>query len=154
MGRVEIVAWKPEFGGAFRDLNLEWIEEHFTVEEEDRRLLDDPQGAIVDVGGEVVFALLDGRVVGTCALLPADAGELELVKMAVSPDVRGRGVGERVMRGAIEAARRRGAPSLVLETNRVLTPAIRLYEKVGFREVVPTHDSEYARCDLTMRLVL
>ena len=55
---------------AFASLNLAWIEEYFGTEPEDRRQLDDPQRAILDKGGAIFVAELNGKVVGTGAMIP------------------------------------------------------------------------------------
>ena len=40
-----------------------------TIEESDRKMLNDPKGYILDRGGAILIALLDGEPVGTCALI-------------------------------------------------------------------------------------
>ena len=42
--QIRVVPYAPAYRAAFRDLNLEWITAHFEVEEEDRRVLNDPEG--------------------------------------------------------------------------------------------------------------
>ncbi|MBW3569541.1 MAG: GNAT family N-acetyltransferase [Gemmatimonadetes bacterium] len=53
--------------------------------------------------------------------------------MAVAADARGRGLGRRVMRDAIDHARARGDHTLLLEVIEQNTPAVKLYESLGFR---------------------
>jgi ribosomal protein S18 acetylase RimI-like enzyme len=53
--------------------------------------------------------------------------------MAVAADVRGRGLGRRVMRDAIDDARARGDHALLLEVIEQNTPAVKLYKSLGFR---------------------
>lgn len=53
--------------------------------------------------------------------------------MAVAADARGRGLGRRVMRDAINHARARGDRALLLEVIEQNTPAVKLYESLGFR---------------------
>lgn len=145
----------PADAAAFRTLNEEWIVRHFTLEAEDRRQLDDPVRVIVDPGGEVLVAELDGRVVGCVALRPAADGVYELSKMAVDPALRGRGVGRRVITAAVERARELGATSLFLGSSTRLAPAVHLYESVGFRHVPREEiDMPYERADVFMVLPL
>ncbi|NHC44566.1 GNAT family N-acetyltransferase [Motilibacter aurantiacus] len=140
---------------AFRSLNEEWISRYFTIEPEDRRQLDDPFGVIVEPGGEVLVAELDGEVVGCVALRPAGDGVYELSKMAVAPARRGRGIGRHVIAAAVERARALGATSLFLGSSTKLAPAVHLYESFGFVHVpAQTLHMPYARADVFMRLEL
>jgi ribosomal protein S18 acetylase RimI-like enzyme len=154
--RIEILPYRPAWRRHFEALNREWLESLFTVEPADAILLADPHGRIVKPGGEVLFARLDGRVVGTCALIRHEAGAWELAKMAVAPAARGRGIGRRLAEVAIEAARARRAGSLFLETSPRLKAAIGLYESLGFRRVPagPLGRPKYRRCSITMILDL
>jgi GNAT superfamily N-acetyltransferase len=82
-------------------------------------------------------------------------GEFEVAKMAVTESAQGTGVGRRLLEKVIEEARTAGATRLYLETNRRLTPAIRLYESTGFRHLPPERivPSAYARADVYMELL-
>ena len=76
--------------------------------------------------------------------------------MAVTSSAQGLGVGRLVLQRAVDAARDAGATRLYLETNHVLTPAIHLYEAVGFRNLPQERvtPSPYARADVFMEMVL
>lgn len=153
MSGVVIVPFRREFAGDFRRLNLDWIRELFSVEEADRRVLDDPESAIVGKGGAIFFALdeASSEVIGTAAMIRIDGVRCELAKMAVAPAHRRHGVGELLGRACLEWARNNGIHKVVLETNRQLDGAIRLYERLGFRHA-PAHASDYARADVFMEL--
>ena len=153
---VEIRPFKPAYAEAFRTLNMSWIEHYFKVEEADRQVLDDPAGRIINLGGEVLFAVSTGReqVIGTCALIRLENENAELAKMAVSEEAKGKQVGLLLGEFAVERARARGFQTLVLESNRKLTPAISLYKKLGFIEKPFPHPSEYSRADIYMELSL
>ena len=77
----------------------------------------------------------------------------ELAKMAVSPAVRGKGIGKKLCLAGIDYARQVGAKTIWLESNRVLTPALTMYASVGFREV-PSVPTPYARADIRMEMRL
>lgn len=142
---------------AFRDLNLAWIEHHFTVEAEDRAQLEDPQTHILDKGGAILIAELDGNVVGTAGLVPGHgAGVLELIKMSARSDVQGRGIGRALMDASVSKARAMGASKIWLETNTKLAAALALYRKAGFRELSGDElsASPYDRCNCQMVLEL
>ena len=141
---------------AFQHLNERWIEAFFVLEDEDRRLLGDPQQHIVDPGGVVLVARLGSHVVGCVGLAPHGVDEFELVKMAVDPDHQGHGTGRRLIHAAIDRARALGARRVLLETNSGLTSAIHLYETTGFRHLGADErpPSPYVRADVAMALDL
>jgi ribosomal protein S18 acetylase RimI-like enzyme len=151
---VVVVPYRAELAPAFEALNREWIERFFEVEAADEAVFADPEGTVIAGGGQIFFALLGGEPVGTVAVFP-HRGEYELAKMAVTPRAQGRGIGDRLLEAAVRFARDAGVDELVLVTNSSLAPAIRLYEKHGFRHVpVDPATSEYARADVRMTLRL
>jgi len=83
-------------------------------------------------------------------------GEFEVAKMAVTESSKRMGIGRRLLEKAIAEARALGAHRLYLETNRTLSPAIRLYESLGFRHLPPERivPSAYARADVYMELFI
>lgn len=141
---------------AFRRLNEEWIIRYFALEPKDEYTLADPRGTILDGGGRIFFAVRHGETVGCCALLAMGPGEFEVAKMAVTESSQGIGAGRRLLERAIAEARASGATRLYLETNRKLVAAIRLYESLGFRHLLPERvvPSPYARAEVFMELHL
>ncbi|MBC8107836.1 MAG: MarR family transcriptional regulator/GNAT family N-acetyltransferase [Anaerolineae bacterium] len=151
---VTCVRYDFKYKSHFKRLNLQWIKEIFRLEPADRAVLDDPQGKIIDQGGEILFAMDEEKVLGVCALKKLDGSRYELCKMAVEKKSRGAGIGRALMEAAIRRAHELRATELVLETSTRLGPAIKLYEKFGFKHVsVPAH-TDYARTDTVMRLLL
>lgn len=59
-------------------------------------------------------------------------GEAHVTNVAIHPDWRGRGLGERLMRALEEGAAERGAQRATLEVRVSNTPARALYEKLGW----------------------
>lgn len=125
----------------------------------------DPDGVDADladveasyrVGGGEFWVVEDatGRVVGSGGLWPDpdDPGRSEVRKMYLAPDVRGRGLGKRLLEAALEAARRSGRTRVELETNHAMTAAMALYRRYGFREVGGAACA--ARCDRRFALDL
>lgn len=141
---------------AFRTLNEEWITRYFTLEPKDRETLNDPENQILKKGGRVFMAYAGGQPVGCVALIPTGEGVLELSKMAVSPAMRGMGIGRRLLGYAVEQARLLGAKTLFLGSNAKLQDAVHLYESVGFRHVpadkIPP--MAYTRANVFMELPL
>lgn len=112
---IEIRRLHPgEDATAFRTLNEEWITRHFTLEAKDIETLSDPENSILGKGGHIFLAFAGGKPVGCVALMPMENGVYELSKMAVSPHLRGQGVGRRLLECAIAQARLIGAKSLFL----------------------------------------
>ena len=153
MADARIIDFHPRHADAFRELNLAWIRQLWEPEPSDYKALDRPQENIVDQGGYVALAELDGEIVGTCALLRLGDGRYELAKMTVAESARGFGLGERLCNAVIARARQLGASSVYLESNSALKPASRLYEKLGFRHV-EGGCSSYERCNVQMELRL
>ena len=153
---VTIREFQPGDEICFRKLNEEWIERYFRIEPKEAVILADPKGTILDTGGKMLFAVLDNRCVGCCALRRMGDTEFEVAKMAVTPACQGAGIGRKLLQTVIEAGRAMGARRLYLETNHRLQPAIRLYESVGFRHLSPEEiiPSPYARADVYMEMIL
>ncbi|MBP8241806.1 MAG: argininosuccinate synthase [Thermoflexales bacterium] len=74
-----------------------------------------------------LVAELDGRVIGCGSLLPMSANLAELRSLAVDAEIRGGGIGARLVARLIEAARERQFSTLF-----ALTRAISFFEKCGF----------------------
>ena len=110
---------------------------------------------ILDKGGEILFAIDQaGKPVGTCALIRYNAELGELAKMGVDKTSQSRGAGKLLGEAIIRLAEAKGLSSLFLETNSVLTPAINLYKRLGFKQKESPHTSDYQRADVYMELDL
>jgi DNA-binding MarR family transcriptional regulator/GNAT superfamily N-acetyltransferase len=95
--------------------------------------------------GLVLVARLRGRPVGCGSLLFDGRKPAYVKRMWISPDVRGAGLGRRLLLELERHAARIGKVKVVqLETNRALTEAIALYRATGYREVEPFNDETYA----------
>lgn len=150
---IEVIDFKPELKDHFRRLNYEWIKKYFRIEELDIALLEHPQENIIDEGGFVFYAKKGEEIVGTAALLKIEEGVFELAKMGVSEKLRNHGIGNILLEHCIVFSQAHHFKKLILYTNKILRPAIHLYEKYGFTEA-PFEPGHYARGDLKMELVL
>ncbi len=150
---VKIVAYESQYKEAFKALNEEWIKTFFVMEASDYKLLDNPEEEILKKGGHIAFALLNGKAVGTCALVKTQDEPLifELSKMAVSPEAQGKKLGYLLGNALVDKAKELGAQKVFLVTNSMLIPAIKLYEKLGFKHI-PVTDAGYDRVDVQMQL--
>jgi putative acetyltransferase len=139
----------PRHSADFVRLNELWISEHFALEQADRALAADPMKIVRD-GGHILARVEDGRVVGVCALFKESEDRYQLARMAVEPAERGKGYGDELVAAALAKAKQKGARSIYLLSNTVLTPALALYRKYGFRTVSQGRHPVYARCDVVM----
>lgn len=151
---VEIRSFEPGTSDAeaFRSLNEEWITRFFAMEARDFEILRDPESSILKQGGHIYMACMGPEAVGCVALESAGEGVYELCKMAVKPNLRGQGVGRRLIEYAIEQARALGAESLSLGSSTKLPNAVYLYESVGFRHLPSERrpNTPYSRTDVFM----
>ena len=86
-----------------------------------------------------------GAVVGMVGAAPARRGEaMELKRLSVSKDHRGRGVSKALCGEVLRFARAQGYKAVVLYTSTVQLVAQRLYEKQGFRKVAETSPSLFS----------
>ncbi|AGA78657.1 GNAT family N-acetyltransferase [Echinicola vietnamensis] len=153
MEAIRIIPFTPTLQPYFEAINKAWINEHFTLEPVDIAVLENPQENLLDKGGAVIFAVLEEEIVGTVALKEHAAGVYEMTKMGVVPAAQGKKVGWALAMAILEVARGMGGRKVVLYSSRKLIPAINMYRKMGFREVVP-EAGKYARCDIKMEIDL
>lgn len=146
---VSIVPFTNDHKSAIKTLNEEWLQLYFKIEDEDAKVLSDPQKYIIDQGGRIYYALLSDVIVGTVSLIKKDAFTYELSKMAVSSLHQGLGIGEKLLEHAILQAENMQLKTLVLYSNRKLKSALHLYQKHGFIEV-PMGATNYERADIKM----
>jgi predicted GNAT family N-acyltransferase len=82
------------------------------------------------------LAFAGPRAVGTARVVWHRASA-KIGRMAVLKSHRGRGVGKKLLKRAIETAKKRGAKSVYLHAQ---VPVIGFYESIGFRCVGPIFD--------------
>ncbi len=153
---ISIRDFAPGDEQAFFQLNEEWITRYFVIEEKDLESLRHPRETILDPGGRIFLACnAAGAAVGCCALKVMTPGEFEVVKMGVTEASRGSGIGRRLLVHTLEQADAMAATRLYLETNRILAPAIKLYESLGFTHLPPERiiRSPYARANVYMERI-
>lgn len=152
---VRIVEYKPEYAGYFKDLNIEWLEKYFHVEEYDNKVLGNPEKHILNKGGDILFAEFEGEIVGTCALLKYNDDDYELTKMAITEKAQGNQAGKKLGLAIIERAKELKVKKLVLESNKILKPALNLYERLGFKYAYKDFStSAYQRANVYMEMII
>lgn len=86
-----------------------------------------------------------GHIAGALVMFPTQPGELFLHKIMVHPQLRGGGLGSKLMQAALQ----RATAPVLLTVNPDNTPAVHLYQKQGFaiREQIPgyyrAHEHRY-----------
>jgi molybdopterin-guanine dinucleotide biosynthesis protein A/GNAT superfamily N-acetyltransferase len=130
--QLRIVPFRPEHADGFRALVADTLREFgFTPDPELDSDLDDPAGSY-----EALWvALLSDHVVGSVALRRLTPDEVELRRMYLRPELRGRGAGRRLLELALDWARGHGARAVKLDTTERMEAARRLYEAHGFVRV-------------------
>jgi N-acetylglutamate synthase-like GNAT family acetyltransferase len=151
---LRIVEFRDELARLFHDINAEWIEAMFVMEDVDRHVLQNPRETIIETGGAILFVEAEGHgIVGAGALRWDTPGQLELTKMGVKSDLRGLKAGEFLLNALIERAIVMQPERLFLLTNKQCEAAIHLYEKAGFEhdaELLAAARHHYDRCDVAM----
>lgn len=80
---------------------------------------------------------IDGRAAGVLLLNPAPAQRsIELVYLGLAPIARGRGLGRQLLRHGLQLASTRRERTISLAVDEQNTPAVKLYEREGFRPVI------------------
>lgn len=152
---IEIISFEDQYAQDFYKLNVEWLKSYFYVEPFDEEVLSKCQEYIINKGGYIFFAKLDHKIVGTVALMSTPKKDvLELTKMAVSPEMRGKKIGQLLMRHCIDFAKQKLLHALILYSNTKLENAIFIYRKFGFTEQPLEINSPYVRSNIKMKLDL
>ena len=154
MQQVEIITYNKKYSEYFKQLNYEWLEQYFFVEHEDDKLLNDPEKFIIKKGGQIFFARLNNKIIGTCAAIKIDKYTYELSKMAVTKKAQGKQAGKKLALSVIGFAFSKKAKFVTLLTNKKLFAAINLYKQLGF-EIEPEEvKSNFEREIFRMTLLL
>ena len=95
----------------------------------------------------------NGKPVGAVGLKPFKDDAAELKRLWVSPDARGLHLGVKLCEACIEGAKTHGYSRLLLDTDRGLTHANAIYERLGFTDIERYYDnpmdSRFMALDLT-----
>ena len=102
----------------------------------DAHQLEPPSGAFV-------VAVLEGATVGCGGVQTIGDGVGEIKRMWVSSDVRGRGLGRRLLADLEARSRALGHGVVRLDTNEALPEAIALYRSTGWVQIERYNDNPY-----------
>ena len=151
--KISFKNFKTEYSAIFYDLNIEWLEKYFCVEDYDREVLSKPEKYIIKKGGIILFAEFNNDIVGTVALMPTNNKcTFELTKMAVNPNYRNNKIGQKLLLKIISVAKRMSLKKIILYSNKKLENAIHLYLKYNFIEITLEENCPYERANIKMEL--
>lgn len=151
--RIELIEYSGEYKAYVKTLNYEWLEKYFSIEKVDEAMLADPQGQIIDKGGYIFLARKENEIIGTFSLLKKSEDVFELSKMAITENIQGFGIGNMLLEHCIAFSKLKNFKKLILYSNTKLLPAIHLYRKFGFSEVV-LEKGLYERSNIKMEKTL
>ena len=105
-------------------------------------------GDYAEPRGALVRALVNGELAACCALRPLDNADYplacEMKRLFVRPQYRGLGLGRQLVEAVLDAARRAGYVSVLLDTLSDMEAARALYEDLGFEEIPPYYHNPIA----------
>lgn len=91
--------------------------------------------------GALLLAYVDGALAGCCALRPLDSADTanaaEMKRLYVRKAFRGFGLGRQLTEATLDAARRAGYSSVLLDTLDDMEAARNLYTDLGFQSIDP-----------------
>ena len=155
---VELLEDSPQADSALEALLYEtYVRGGFT----DAILAGTLLGATVRARGKVLAARDRTELLGTVTLVAPSSparrlampDEFELHLLCVRPDSRRRGIGEALVRAALQRAKAEGARGVVLWTQPTMDAAQRLYRRCGFERDESADFSRGARQFLVHRYV-
>jgi GNAT superfamily N-acetyltransferase len=94
--------------------------------------------------GVTLVAYDEGRPVACGSLRLLDKDTVEVKRVFVSPEARGRGHGRKLLAALEDRARSLGCRRVVLDTAAPLTEAAIMYLREGYVEIVRYNDNRYA----------
>ncbi len=157
MAGLDIVPYDPadpDHKRYFAALNIEWLEQYFTVEPVDHTMFADPDSYILAPGGAIYMARVHGQIVGTCALIKRSETVYEMGKMAVSRLFQAKGIGTALVNVIEDHARRLGLSTLYLTSSTKLPHAVPTYRKLGWVDSAEPLHTAYRRSDISLQKAL
>jgi GNAT superfamily N-acetyltransferase len=150
---VKIIDYSDEYAKEFRELNEEWLYKYGLAEPYDIEVITNPKRKIIDPGGFIYLAKTGDKIIGTAGIAKEGDRVFELIKMAVAPEFRGKGISKLLLERCLDKAKELKARKIFLYSNSQLTTAIALYKKYGFLHV-DASNSPLITADVKMELSL
>ncbi len=137
---IRAIARKDQI--ASRELILSGLGEHFSIIDPSLNPdLDDIVAFYPERGHQFVVAAMGDRIVGTGGLLIENHEDGRFVRLSVTPELRGQGIGRLIVADLIQRAKNSQLLRINVETNLDWHQAIGLYRRCGFRELYTDDES-------------
>lgn len=151
----QIRPWTPRDRAPAADLICDVLTEYglpWQPESADQDVIE-VEAAYLKYGGQFWVVEQNQKVVGTAAFRPTHHGNnaVEIRKMYLDREVRGQGLGKRLLQSLEQEIIAQGFTEVWLETASPLQEAIQMYEKAGY---LPATGVETARCDRIYKKLL
>lgn len=153
MINAKIIDYEKKYKPDFIRISMEWLKKYDLLEEEDLKILNNPEEEVLNSGGHIFFAQFGEEIGGTAALIKVDKDTFELAKLAVAEEYQHEGIGRMLMDKCLETARQENMRKIMLYSNHKLEAAIGLYKRLGFKEI-PYDMKKYDEADMMMELWL
>ena len=150
-----LAAHAPEHLATVRALFTEYansIEIDLCFQSFNRELAELP-GRYAPPDGRLFLAMANDHPVGCVAFRKIDDGVCEMKRLYVRPAFRGQGLGRQLAEQTLVAGRQIGYVRMRLDTLSSMTPAIALYESLGFHRIPAYYDNP-SGCAVFMELKL
>ncbi len=85
--------------------------------------------------GVVGLIMQEGGVPVGLSLIRAIAGDCEILTIGIASQARRKGFGAQLLRASEDAARSVNARRMILEVSHTNTPAVALYQQLGYHEI-------------------
>lgn len=88
------------------------------------------------------LAMINNQAAGMGGLRKLSDGSAEMVRIYTRPELRGNGIGSKIVNRLLEEARSFGYKRVKLDTAKFMTSAHRIYHAAGFSEIPPYDGAE------------